>query len=254
MALRRCKENVEPTLSVHGLSRAPSSAGNLAQRPGFVRKFVPHHAHSLRQTNIVCGRAGLHMDQATSPSVSNPPSHELIRRARSGDSQALDRLFRRYLPVLHIWATGRIPRWARHAVDTADVVQETVLHTIRNLGSFEPQREGALLGYLRRSLLNRIRDRFRYAARHPAADLDEAAPHAGASPLDLAIDEEDRRRYVTALDRLLPADREAIVGRIELGYSYEQLALILKKPTPGAARVAIRRALQRLSDEMRRAR
>jgi len=41
------------------------------------------------------------------------------------------------------------------------------------------------------------------------------------------------------------------VGRIELEYSYEQLALILRKPTPGAARMAVRRALIRLGDEMR---
>jgi DNA-directed RNA polymerase specialized sigma24 family protein len=54
------------------------------------------------------------------------------------------------------------------------------------------------------------------------------------------------------LKRLRAADREAILGRLELGYSYEQLALILKKPTPGAARLAVRRALLRLSDEMRR--
>ena len=191
------------------------------------------------------------MEQPSSPPVSNPPSQELLRRARSGDSQALDRLFRRYLPALHGWAHGRIPRWARHGVDTADVVQETILHTIRNLGSFQPQREGALLGYLRRSLVNRIHDRFRYAARHPPANLDEASADESASPFDLAVDEEDQRRYTAALDRLLPIDREAIVGRIELGYSYEQLALILKKPTPGAARVAVRRALLRLSDEMR---
>jgi len=137
-------------------------------------------------------------------------------------------------------------------VDTADVVQETVLQTIRNLGSFEPQREGALLGYLRRALLNRVRDRFRYAARHPVAgEISETAPDGGASPLELAIDEEDRRHYQDALSRLMPGDREAIVGRVELGYSYEQLAFILKKPTPGAARVAVRRALLRLSDEMR---
>jgi RNA polymerase sigma-70 factor (ECF subfamily) len=177
---------------------------------------------------------------------------ELLRRARAGDDQALDRLFGRYLPTLHHWAHGRIPSWARNAVDTADVVQETVLHTIRNLGGFEPQREGALLGYLRRSLLNRIRDRFRYASRHPSAELDEGAADGGASPLDLAIDAEDRQRYQDALGQLSPADREAIVGRIELGYSYEQLALVLKKPTPGAARVAVRRALLRLSDEMHR--
>jgi RNA polymerase sigma-70 factor (ECF subfamily) len=179
----------------------------------------------------------------------------LLRRARAGDRQALNRLFERYLPSLYRWAHGRIPWWARHSMDTADVVQETVLQTIRNLGSFEPQREGALLGYLRRSLLNRIRDRFRYAARHPThvelTDLTDTSPDGAASPLDLAIDEQDRRRYEEALGRLSPGDREAIVGRLELGYSYEQLALILKKPTPGSARVAVRRALLRLSDEMR---
>jgi RNA polymerase sigma-70 factor, ECF subfamily len=183
--------------------------------------------------------------------ASHPPSAELLQRARAGDSQALGRLFQRYLPSLHRWAHGRIPHWARNAVDTTDVVQETVLHTLRNLRSFQPQREGALLGYLRRSLLNRIRDRFRYAARHPSQELDESLRDGGTSPLECAIDGENRRRYQDALTRLPTGDRDAIVGRIELGYSYEQLALVLKKPTPGAARVAVRRALIRLSDEMR---
>jgi RNA polymerase sigma-70 factor (ECF subfamily) len=188
----------------------------------------------------------------TTPSVSNAPSRELLRRARAGDHQALNRLFQRYLPSLHRWAHGRIPRWARNSVDTADVVQDTILQTMRNLGSFEPEREGALLAYLRRSLINRIRDRFRYAARHPpTSNLSESSPAGGASPLEIAIDEEDQRRYKSALSRLESSDRDAIVGRVELGYSYEQLALILKKPTAGAARVAVRRALLRLSDEMR---
>ena len=185
------------------------------------------------------------------PPVSNPPSQELLRRARAGDQQALDRLFQRYLPSLHRWAHGRIPKWARNAVDTADVVQETVLQTLLNLGSFEPRRDGALLGYLRRSLLNRIRDRFRYAARHRMNELTDTRSDTGASPLQEAISEEERRRYHDALRRLTSADREAIVGRIELEYSYEQLALILRKPTPGAARMAVRRALIRLGDEMR---
>jgi RNA polymerase sigma-70 factor (ECF subfamily) len=185
------------------------------------------------------------------PPPSNPPSAELLRRARAGDSQALDRLFTRYLPALHQWAHRRIPSWARNAMDTGDVVQETALHALRNLESFEPQREGALLGYLRRSLVNRIRDRFRHAARHPAPlELDRTVVAAGASPLEQAIDDEDRRLYEDALRRLKAADRDAIIGRIEFGYSYEQLALTLKKPTPGAARLAVRRALLRLSEEM----
>ena len=40
-----------------------------------------------------------------------------------------DRLFARYLPRLHRWAHGRVPTWARDGANTADFVQETVLHT-----------------------------------------------------------------------------------------------------------------------------
>jgi RNA polymerase sigma-70 factor (ECF subfamily) len=91
------------------------------------------------------------------PDVDVYSSMELWVRAREGDSGALNRLFARYLPRLHRWAHGRVPTWARDGADTADFVQETVLHTLRRLDAFEPQREGALMAYLRRALLNRIR-------------------------------------------------------------------------------------------------
>lgn len=185
---------------------------------------------------------------------SNPLSEELLRRARSGDDRALDQLFARYVPRLHRWAHRRVPMWARSAADTADYVQETVLHTLRNLGTFQPQREGALLGYLRRSLVNRVRDQFRHAARHPApGEIDDRMVDGGRSPLDLAIREQDRERYEAGLKRLRRADRQAIVASIELGYSYEQIALMLDKPSAEAARVAVRRAIVRLGEEMTRA-
>jgi len=142
--------------------------------------------------------------------------------------------------------------WARNAVDTADLVQETILGMLRNLATLEPHGEGALLRYLRAAMRNRIRNQFRSASRHPApTELDETRCDSGASPLEVAIQREDRRRYVAALKRLRPQDCDAVVGRIELGYSYEQLALVLGKPTPEAARLAIRRALLRLGEKMR---
>jgi RNA polymerase sigma-70 factor (ECF subfamily) len=178
-------------------------------------------------------------------------SRDLLRRAQAGDSQALDRLFGRYLPVLVKFAHRRVPGWARGALDTGDLVQETMLQTFRRLKFFEPRQDGALLGYLRRSLLNRIRDQFRRAKRHPAdIELDEATADGGASPLELTITEEERARYTAGLARLRPLDRDAIIGRLELGYSYEQLALVLKKSTPEAARLAVRRALIKLGEQM----
>ena len=59
-----------------------------------------------------------------------------------------------------------------------------------------------------------------------------------------------RERYLLALKRLRPADRNAIVARLDLGYTYEQLALVLQKPSAQSARLAVRRALLRLARQM----
>ena len=56
-----------------------------------------------------------------------------------------------------------------------------------------------------------------------------------------------------ALQRLTGEEREAIIARVEMGYSYEELAEALGKPTSEAARKAARRALVRLAEEMKRA-
>ena len=116
----------------------------------------------------------------TNPPVSNPPSLELLRRARAGTtarsivcSNAISR--RCIAGRTGASPAGRAIPWIRPTSCRKPSC------TIRNLGSFEPQREGALLGYLRRSLLNRIRDRFRYAARHPApAELTDTSADGGA--------------------------------------------------------------------------
>ena len=176
----------------------------------------------------------------------------MLRQARAGDAGALDRLFARYLPRLKRWAHGRVPAWARNSIDTGDLVQDTFLHAYPKIDQFEPNHPGALLDYLRRALTNRIRDQFRSVARRPIpSELEDRHADTGTSPVDAAIHSEERRRYGAALARLRQSDRNAIVGRVELGYNYEQLALILKKPTAEAARLAVRRALIRLGEEMR---
>src|SRR5262249_59009205 len=45
-------------------------------------------------------------------------TYELVERAKSGDDDALNRLFARYLPSLRRWASGRRPRRAPHTVGT----------------------------------------------------------------------------------------------------------------------------------------
>ena len=179
---------------------------------------------------------------------------DLLQRARSGDRPALDQLFARYVPLLQRWATGRLPRWARDVADTHDLVQETLLQTFKKIDTFEYRGEGALQAYLRQVLANRIREEFRKTARRPdGTGLDESQIDPGPSPLEEAIGGQALDNYERALERLRPEEREAIVARVELGLSYEELASALGKPTADAARKAAQRALIRLAEEMDRA-
>lgn len=178
----------------------------------------------------------------------------LLHRARKGERAALDELFARYVPFLRRLAHGKIPSWMRTGLETADLVQETLLHTFRRLDHFEPRGNGAMRAYLRQALQNRIQNVRRDAMRRPlAASLDAIdIPVDAASPLDEFLSAEERARYLNALAELQPEEREAIVGRFELGYSFEQLSAALGKPSPDAARMAVRRAVVRLSEAIAR--
>jgi RNA polymerase sigma-70 factor, ECF subfamily len=179
----------------------------------------------------------------------------LIARARGGDVDALNDLCARYLPRLQRWAHGRLPASARGAVDTHDIVQETLTHVVRRLPSFQPRHEGAFQAYVRQALLNRIRDEARKVQRRaPAEALDSAHPADGASPLEEAIGREAVDAYEAAMARLRDEDRQAIIGRIELGLPYADLAAMLGKPTVAATHMAVSRALVRLAQEMSRGR
>jgi RNA polymerase sigma factor (sigma-70 family) len=177
---------------------------------------------------------------------------ELIERVRGGDQEALERLLARHVAPLRRWISGRLPRWARDLADTDDLVQDTLLRTFRKMEGFEPRHVGALQAYLRQAVLNRLRDELRRKGRAPSmVDLDDVRLESAGSPLEEAIGREAVERYEAALARLKPEEREVIIARVELDYTYEELAEALGKPTPDAARKAARRALLRLAEEMK---
>jgi RNA polymerase sigma-70 factor (ECF subfamily) len=197
---------------------------------------------------------GLSVEQLLTMDESNVESSiDLLERARSGDKEALNDLCARYLPRLRRWAHGRLPSWARGAVDTHDLVQDTLTQAIRHIHTFEPRHDAAFQAYLRQALLNRVRDEIRRVQRRPAGDpLDSRKESPDPSPLEEAIGQEALERYEAALERLKPDEREAIILRIEMGCSLAEVAEALGKPSTAAAHMAVSRALVRLSAEMSR--
>lgn len=181
-------------------------------------------------------------------------TRDLLAEVRRGSDDAREALYRRYSDRLARWARGRLPPAARDLVDTDDLVQETLARSLAHVEHFEPRHDGAFQGYLRRGILNRIRDEIRKSRRAPRRDesASQLADPRTISPLERVVGLETIERYDAALERLSPMEREALVGRIELGLSYEELREALGKASADAARMSVSRAILRLSDEMRK--
>ena len=186
---------------------------------------------------------------ARSSLLSDEPTIELVVRAREGDRVAVEALLERCLPSLRRWAHGRLPAAARDSLDTGDLVQESVLKVIRRLDQFEPRHVGAMQAYLRQSVINRVRDEVRRVRRHPTpVDLPEDQASERTSPLEGAIKAEAYERYRQALGTLSERDREMVVARVEAQWSVQDIAKRFGMRTSDAARMAVGRALKRLSE------
>ena len=169
---------------------------------------------------------------------------DLLQRARAGDEEALDRLFARFLPGLTRWVSGRLPHWCRDLETADDLVQETLVRTFKGPDSSEHSHEGALNAFLRQAVMKRIREE----VHGTKCDRDQ-----GASALELAIGQPAVETYDAALQRLRPDEREAVVARIEMDCTYDEVARALGKSSADAARMAVSHALLRLAEEMSRA-
>jgi RNA polymerase sigma factor (sigma-70 family) len=173
---------------------------------------------------------------------------ELLDRYKRGDNEAISLLVERSLPPLKRWARGRLPDWARSLAETQDLIQDAVIRAIPHLKHFDARHPGALQAYLRQAIANHIRDEIRKVNSRPpiGGDLPESKVDPGPSPLERAIGRERLDRYDAALARLRPVEREAIVARLELQQSYEEVALALGKPSADAARMLVARAVKNL--------
>jgi RNA polymerase sigma-70 factor (ECF subfamily) len=175
----------------------------------------------------------------------------VLRRAQDGDESAARLLIERALPPVRRWARGRLPRYARSDADTEDVVQDVVLRTLRRIRRFQHRTVGGLQAYLRQAVVNRVRDLVRRSKRR-GTDVDlDAAPLRDwkPSPLESAIMRQQLDRFLDALARLKPADRQVVVWRIELGYTADEIAIKLGK-SKAAAGMTVSRALARLASEL----
>jgi RNA polymerase sigma-70 factor (ECF subfamily) len=196
------------------------------------------------------------MDRPAEPGSEPSPdtlanTSDLLRLAKLGDQRALESLMARYLPRLRSWASGRLPLRARSLLDTADLVQDTLLRTIEGLDGVDVRGAGSFQAYVRSAVLNRIRDQIRWADRRSGGeDLAGSLTDPGPSPLEWAIGRDLVTRYEKGLESLTEEERQLLHLRIELDYGFDEIAALTGRPSRDAARMAVTRALRRLAEAM----
>jgi len=190
-------------------------------------------------------------DVSQRPDQSGESTRTLIDRAQAGEDWALEVLCTRYLPRLQRFATGRLPPHLRRSIDTDDLVQESLIKTLNKLNGFRPRHAGSFPAYLRKVILNRIREEARRSTNRPRqTPLDGTEVALAPSPLEETIGSELVGRYEAAFSRLKEADRAILFLKIEMDMGYAEIADALDKPSIDAARMAVKRAVVRLAGEM----
>ena len=173
----------------------------------------------------------------------------LVRRARTGDHDALGELYDRFRDRVARFATGRLG----DAEKAEDVTSETFEAMLRNLRGYRPGTD--FEAWLFTIAHRRVADHFRRQSRRREPRLDEAvAGLAGdvvvaGGPEEAVLAAERHAEVAVAFRRLRPEQQEVLALRVLGGLSAAQVGAVLGK-SEGAVRVAQHRALASLREAM----
>jgi RNA polymerase sigma-70 factor (ECF subfamily) len=178
--------------------------------------------------------------------LQKPDTEELLRRAVQGDGGAMDGLLNRCRPRLRRMVAVRMDSRLAARVDPSDVVQETLVEAIRKLPDYVAERRLPFYPWLRelawehlvRLHRHHVRAQRRSVTREEPADLrlsDASAvalagqvAASGSRPSGRIIRREMQERVRTALEQLVPKDREILIMRHLEQLEMSEIAAILK--------------------------
>lgn len=183
-----------------------------------------------------------------------------VRDARAGDRAAFERLFDRFLPRVRLMAAFGLGARMRSRIEVDDAVQEVFAEAWRAIGSFDPDRDGSFLGWLREIARHRflaLADRElgrekRDPRRESRLPEDTAAaaqlpPATVTSPTGACLRAEAIDTLQRALSRLSDDHRRVILLRCIEERPAAEVAREMGR-TENAASVLLFRALARLRE------
>ena len=170
---------------------------------------------------------------------------ECMRELARKRPEALQPLFARYAPlVFHIASQSLDPGSAE------DIVQDVFLSVWRKADTYDPKR-GALRPWLLQIAHFRILNELRARSRRPQLDPDVDAevvnelPDTTAEPVEAAWQAYRQEAVRAAVDRLPPAQRQALSLAFFDELTHDQVAVALNLPV-GTVKTRIRAGVQKL--------
>ena len=166
---------------------------------------------------------------------------ELIRRAQQGNVQAVNELYCRYSPRVLALVRRRMGPGLRLKEQSSDLMQETLLKTLRGLENFVFYGDHAWVAYLAKRVEQTVRDKVEFwnaAKRNPMRELPFDRFGKSGSATRMAIQNEftasgiferneDIQRLYRAMDRLRIKDEESwvLIRALRMdGHSYAKIA------------------------------
>lgn len=193
--------------------------------------------------------------------ASDDDDDELVHRAKSGDLLAFNELLGRLRSYARSLANQRLHRQVRLRKDPSDLAQDVVFELFRNFERFDGASMQALRSYVRQILehnaVDVVRAELSALRRSLAAErsLDAAGDQAGLAarlvapntpPLDRVLRNERAEQFLTALEQLPAAQRQAFRLWWE-NCTFREIAQEMNK-TEDAAKSLVRHAKHRLAE------
>lgn len=167
--------------------------------------------------------------------------HNLINRAKTGDSTAVAALYQLYSGSIHRYMVFRAPT----VEDAEDLTAEVFIRMVEGLPGYQITAV-PFEAWLYRIASARIADFYRRAKRNPNTELFDVIPDLDPLPEERVIEEQLLETVRSALHRLSEEHQNILILRFVERKSHEEVAAILNKSMT-AVKSAQHRALNQLT-------
>lgn len=179
--------------------------------------------------------------------TSAPTTEELMLRIAAGNESAFEELYDRLSPQVF----GLVRRILKDQAQSEEVTQEVFVEAWQQASRYDSAR-GKAITWLLTLAHRRAVDRVRASQASKDRDLRQGIKEFQASYDDVeetAIQHDESRRVIQALERLSETQRDAIQLAYFGGYTHIEVAELLRIPV-GTAKTRIRDGMNKLRDLM----